>query len=427
MQNQKSSGVQRPKISSVEVYWRAVTYRTVAVYLLLIFAVVMATLYLIYPESYSIAIASISRAMGPRAGASADLTMKQARFVNLDGRVQVKKANSVQWVTADYRMALDKGDLIQTSGDGAARITFADGTTYTAQTDTLVTVEENSVGRDSETRVGMHISLGAVDLATGTWDAPQSKAEVSFSNAVASVKQNSRAVVRSDPKTSESEITVSAGTAELATTDGRQHVDIGRWERVTVPPSGGTVIKTNVLAPPDLAQPLNLQPLIVPDPKHAPVRFEWKPVTEAVSYELRVSTTSMFSRIVEDRKLTGTSAEVTGLDPGDYFWDVLATDQEKRVSAPSDTFKFTLATQGKGQEMLLEVGSTELHGNVVEITGRTEPGAALIINGEQVADIRGDGAFKYFTAPLMRGSQTIVLTGQNRRGGTAIKRVEIMI
>ena len=427
MQNQRPPDLPRQKTSHVEVYWKAVTYRTVAIYLFLIFAVVMATLYLIYPESFSSAIARVSHAMGGGADAGAELTPKQAKFVNLDGKVQVKKVNSVQWVTADYRMALDKGDLIQTTGDGAARVTFADGTTYTVQADTLVTVEENSVGRDSETRVGMHISSGAVDLATGTWDSPKSKAEVSFSNAVASVKQNSRAVVRSDPKTSESEITVSAGTAELATTDGRQHVDIGRWERVTVPPSGGTVIKTNVLAPPDLAQPLNLQPLIVPDPKHAPVRFEWKPVTEAVSYELRVSTTSMFSRIVEDRKLTGTSAEVTGLDPGDYFWDVLATDAQKRVSAPSDTFKFTLATLGKGQEMMLEIASPELHGNVVEISGRTEPGAALIINGEPVANIHPDGTFKYFTQALARGSQTIVVTGQNRRGGTAIKRVEIVI
>jgi hypothetical protein len=427
MQNQRPPGLPRQKTSHVEVYWKAVTYRTVAIYLFLIFAVVMATLYLIYPESFSSAIARVSHAMGGGADAGAELTPKQAKFVNLDGKVQVKKVNSVQWVTADYRMALDKGDLIQTTGDGAARVTFADGTTYTVQADTLVTVEENSVGRDSETRVGMHISSGAVDLATGTWDSPKSKAEVSFSNAVASVKQNSRAVVRSDPKTSESEITVSAGTAELATTDGRQHVDIGRWERVTVPPSGGTVIKTNVLAPPDLAQPLNLQPLIVPDPKHAPVRFEWKPVTGAVSYELRVSTTSMFSRIVEDRKLTGTSAELTGLDPGDYFWDVLATDAQKRVSAPSDTFKFTLATLGKGQEMMLEIASPELHGNVVEISGRTEPGAALIINGEPVADIHPDGTFKYFTQALTRGSQTIVVTGQNRRGGTAIKRVEIVI
>jgi FecR-like protein len=427
MQNQRLPGVQRPKISSVQVYWKTVTYRTVAIYMLLILAVVMATLYLIYPESYSGATARISQALGGGANAVAELTVKQAKFVNLDGKVQVKKVNSVQWVTADYRMALDKGDLIQTSGDGAARITFADGTTYTVQAETMVTVEENTVGRDSETSSRIHVTSGAVDLTTGTWDSPKSKAEISFSNAVASVKQNSHAAVRSDPKTSESEITVSAGTAELATTDGRQHVEIGRWERVTVPPAGGTVIKTNVLAPPDLAEPLNLQPLIFPDPKHAPVHFEWKPVPEAVSYEMRISTTSMFSRIVEDRKLGGTSADISGLDPGDYFWDVMATDAQKRVSAASDTFKFTLATQGKGQEMMLEIGGTELHGNVVEISGRTEPGAALIINGESVADIHPDGTFKYFTQSLARGSHTIAVTGQNRRGGTAIKRVEIVI
>jgi hypothetical protein len=427
MQNQRMPGGHRPKISHVEVYWRTVTYRTVALYVLLILAVVMATLYLIYPEAYSGAMAKVSKTLGASANANAELTAKQAKFVNLDGKVQVKKVNSVQWVAADYRMALDKGDLIQTTGDGVARVNFADGTTYTVQADTLVTVEENSVGRDSETRVAMHITSGAVDLATGTWDSPKSKAEVSFSNAVASVQQNSRAAVRSDPQTNQSEITVSAGTAELATTDGRQHVEIGKWERVTVPPAGGTVMKTSVLAPPELAEPLNLQPLIVADPKHAPVHFEWKPVPEAVSYEIRVSTTSMFSRIVQDRKLAETSADISGIDPGDYFWDVLATDAQKHVSAASDTFKFTLATQGKGQEMMLEIGDTELHGNVVEISGRTEPGAALIINGESVADIHPDGTFKYFTQSLGRGSHSIAVTGQNRRGGTVIKRVEIVV
>ena len=427
MLNQRPTGLPRKKTSHVEVYWETVTYRTVAIYVVMIFAIVMAILYMIYPEVYSSAIARVSHALGAGTNAGAVLTPKQAKFVNLDGKVQVKKVNSVEWVTADYRMALDKGDLIQTSGDGAARVTFADGTTYTVQSETLVTVEENAVGKDSETRVGMHITSGAVDLATGTWDSPKSKAEVSFSNVVASVNQNSRAAARSDPKTSESDITVSAGSADLATTDGNQHVQIGRFERVSVPANGGTLIKTNVLAPPDLAQPMNLQPLIVPDPKHAPVHFEWKPVSGAVSYELRVSTTSMFSRIVDDQKLTGTSVELSGLDQGDYFWDVLATDAQKHVSAPSDTFKFTLATQGKGQEMMLEIASPELHGNVVEISGRTEPGAALIINGESVADIHPDGSFKYFTQSLTRGSQTIVVTGQNRRGGTAIKRVEIVI
>src|SRR6202035_1861738 len=209
MQNQRMPGTQRPKISNVEVYWKTVTYRTVALYVMLILAVVMATLYLIYPDAFSGVIAKVYRTLGAGTNANAELSAMQAKFVNLDGRVQVKKVNSVQWVAADYRMALDKGGLIQTSGDGAARVTFADGTTYTVQADTLVTVEENSVGRDSETRVGMHITSGAVDLATGAWESPKSKAEVSFSNALASVNQNSRAAVRSDPQTNESNITVS--------------------------------------------------------------------------------------------------------------------------------------------------------------------------------------------------------------------------
>ena len=203
MPNHRQATLSRKQIARLAVEWKTVTYRTVAIYMVLACLIVAAALYVVYPESFSAAQAEVSRMLGGGAAANGEPIVKQARFVNLDGKVQVKKVNSVQWATADYRTTLDKGDLIQTSGDGAARITFADGTTYTVQSDTLVTVEQNSVGRDSETRVGMHITSGAVDLATGTWDSPKSKAEVSFSNAVASVKQNSRAAVRSDPRTKE--------------------------------------------------------------------------------------------------------------------------------------------------------------------------------------------------------------------------------
>jgi hypothetical protein len=77
--------------------------------------------------------------------------------------------------------------------------------------------------------------------------------------------------------------------------------------------------------------------------------------------------------------------------------------------------------------MLLEVDSPEIHGAIVELTGRTDPGAALIIDGETVVDIQPDGRFRYFTQSLARGSHEIVITGQNRRGGTAVKRVPIVI
>src|ERR1700676_2782065 len=101
MQNQRNPGSQGPKISTVQVYWKTVTYRTVALYVMMILAVVMATLYLIYPEKYSRVITKVSRTLGASATANAELGAKQAKFVNLDGKVQVKKANSVQWVPAE--------------------------------------------------------------------------------------------------------------------------------------------------------------------------------------------------------------------------------------------------------------------------------------------------------------------------------------
>ena len=105
----------------------------------------------------------------------------------------------MNWAAADYRTTLDKGDLVRTSSDGAARITFVDGTTYTIKSDSFVTVEQNSIGADKTTRVAVNITSGAVDLTTGSWDSPQSKAEVSFANARASLHENSRAAVTSDP------------------------------------------------------------------------------------------------------------------------------------------------------------------------------------------------------------------------------------
>lgn len=427
MTNQKITAADRPNVSRVEVYWHTVKYRTVVLYVVVITAIALSLAYLVFPEVSSKVMTAIDNAVSPASeNAALQAGGKQARFVNLDGKVQVKKANSVQWVTADYQITLDKGDLIQTGPEGVARIVFADGTTYTVKGDTLVTVEENIVSQNSATQVGMHITSGQVDLLTGSWPVAGSKAQVSFENAVASVNANSRAAVVSDPSTNQQQITIDSGSAVLDR--GDQHVDIGQFERATFPAKGsGDIVTTQVLAPPQLLQPLDLSPIIVADPKHASIHFEWKSSPTAKSYEFQVGTTTMFNRVLVDQKTEETVADATGLEPGNYFWRVRAIDDKGNVSDPSDTYKFILAAQGKEQQMLLDVNPPELEGNVVEVTGRTEPGAALIINGEQVADIQSDGRFRFFTQPMTRGSHTIVITGQNRRGGTNIKRVDVVI
>ena len=265
----------------------------------------------------------------------ANPSSRQARFVNLDGKVQVKKVNSVQWINADYQVTLDKGDLIQTASEGVARIAFADGTTYTVKGDTLVTVEENIVEQDRATQVGVHITSGQVDLATGTGKCPDRRRKFRSRMPWLRCAQIAARPSRSDPDTNEQQITVDAGSAEL--NRGNEHVDIGQYERATFPTGGGAITKSQVLAPPELVEPLNLQPIIVADPKHDPIHFSWKPAATAKMYDFQASTTTMFNHIVMEKKTAATSVDVSGLDPGDYFWRVRAIDDKNNVSDASDS------------------------------------------------------------------------------------------
>jgi len=414
----------RPKIHRVEVEWHAVTYKTVMLYGVLILAIVTAGIFIVFPSTYSAISRRISSATnGDAEGGPSAQT--QAKFVNLDGKVQVKKVNSVQWVEADYRMALDKGDLVQTGSDGYARVTFADGTFYTIKPGTLITVEENMMGSNRPTSVAVRINTGQVDLATPVSMSPGSKAAVSVEDAKAELRPNSRAAVKNDKDTKESEILVSSGSAEVQR--GNEKIEVTQYQKVNVP-SSGPITKTDVLAPPELLEPLNLAPIISENPRSAIVHFEWKPAQEAASYSLRISTNSMFTKVVKEVTIVkGTGADLSGLDPGDYFWSVTAISGKKQSSDPSEPFKFTLAPQGKAQEMLLEVQETRIQGPRVEIIGRTEAGAALIINGQPVPNIAKDGTFRHFTEALLPGEHTIVIIGQNRRGGTAQKSVPVMI
>jgi hypothetical protein len=415
---------QRPtpgkQVPRVEVYWHAVSYKTVALVLILAAALIFVAVYFVFPSAYAYVVKKVSEAGQPDPEAVTSAQSK-IKFVNLDGKVQVKKVSSVQWVDADFHTTLDKGDLIQTGSDGLARITFADSTAYVVKPDTLVTVEENNVTRD-QTTSAVHINTGQVDLSTAS--SPNSIAAVNTETFSTHIRPNSHASVKADPTSGEGEVTVTNGSAQVQR--GQEKVEIGTYQRLNIP-DHGPITKSDVLAPPELSEPRNLAPIVAENPKTAGIHFEWKPVPDAVSYNLRISTTTMFTKLIRDVKVSGTSADITGLEAGDYFWNVIATDSKKQTSQPSEPFKFALFAQGKAAEMALEITGWQIHGRLAEISGRTEPGAAIIINGQPVANIASDGNFRYFTEALDPGEHTIVIIGQNRRGGTARQQITIVV
>ena len=91
-------------------YWTTVSYRSLA---LVIFAVTVGLL-AVLNAVYGNPLASVmARITGGNTSSSSVQHASFARFLNLEGAVRVKKRDSVQWETADYRTELQEGDIVQ--------------------------------------------------------------------------------------------------------------------------------------------------------------------------------------------------------------------------------------------------------------------------------------------------------------------------
>lgn len=413
---------------SVEVEWTTISYSTIALYLVLGFALVLFVLYLIAP---TFVIRTATRVLETVAAnpssPQATTSRRDVHFTNLDGTVRFKKAAASQWMRADYNTTLEKGDFVQTGSDGVARIIFTDGTTYTLKPDALIVVEESREDPVTRaTKVAVQVTSGAVDLATGHFETPGSTSQVSFADAVATLNEESRAAVRNDPDKNVHEITVDSGQAEV--TRGAESVQLGQYEQVSFTSQQPGLVRTKIIAPPSLLTPQNMELKVVKDPKATAIEFSWTEVPEATAYHLQVSPSVMLSNFVVDRKIAGrTSVTISGLDEGNYYWMVSAIDAKGVESQPSQANRLNLVQQVAGNEAYLEVGEPIQHGHVIEIQGKTEPGSTVIINNEQVFTISPDGTFRGFTAPLHTGSNQITITAQDRKGNTNTIRKTVVI
>src|SRR5262245_27656026 len=106
-----------PKPPEPEVEWRTISYRTVAMIVLAVLLGLGVIAYFAFPNTFGKFVRSIFQ---KKEVTEASMEQKQARFLNLDGAVRVKKANAVAWTNATENTPLEKGDLVQTGPEGLA-------------------------------------------------------------------------------------------------------------------------------------------------------------------------------------------------------------------------------------------------------------------------------------------------------------------
>jgi hypothetical protein len=416
------------------VAWKTVTYRSVLLLVLagcLIFVVV---LHFAFPQFTDNGIKATGKlfdilleriagaAPGPdKAGSGVS---QQAHFTALDGTVRVKKANSNSWTNAEYSLPLEKGDIVQTGSEGMAKVVFNDGTNYTVKQDSLIVIEENSANDQQQTNVSVAVTTGTVDLSTATY-VQGSKSQVMVGGATASLAPETAAIVHNDPKADQHEILVKKGRGEVSRNG--EVVRLSDWEKVSFQAESPRMARLKEIGPPTPISPANMMPIFISN-ENKGIEFSWTPMANAVGYRLRVSRNPFFSSTLIDRKVPTADVAVTGLGEGAYYWMVQSFDADGKESLESEKNRFTIIPKGKTAVAInLELDPFVQHGHVIEVLGKTESGARVMVNGREVPMIAPDGTFHYFTPPLPAGESVITITAQNSQGGVNTQQKKVVI
>lgn len=427
--------VAQKRKSGFQISYVTITYRSVLLAILALASLVSLVLYFMFPVAGNRVINSAQAGLNKvltkmglgstASGAGAEPGPQQAHFTNIDGIVRVKKASSNSWVQADYSLALERNDVIQTSPEGLAKVVFTDGTHYTVKPDSLIVIRENFLNAAQQTQVAVQVTTGTVDLATANIS-PGSKSQVTVAGATASFASETAAEVLNDPTKDQHAIQVKKGAGEVSR--GEENVKLGVNEKVSFTDDASQMTKTKEISPPFLIGPFdNQQVSLGPDDKG--VTFYWSEVQGIKAYHVRVSRNQFFtpSSVIFDRNVTGSQVILKDMVMGGYFWEVQSIGDGGKESVESPRSRFTLVPKGNDSSSIaLDLSDFVQHGHSIEVKGRTEAGARVMVNGQE-AVVNSDGTFRHFTNPLPTGENMITVTAQNAKGGVSTKQQTVTI
>jgi len=382
-----------------------------------------------YPEAMKEAVES--RQIALRVASGGGTMRHDAAIMELGGRVEIQRASRATWEAARVGMKLYEGDFLKTGANGLAEVMAVDGTFYRIKAETLFEVHrgktfagagEGEPKRQSEIK----FIVGTVDVDTGEG----SRSIVRTDAATADIA--SRSNVGVDVDTSKTTgVSAYRGRVTLSTESGS--VTLGDRDRVVARlGAGGLGPKTKL---PDPPRPLSPDDTSVFDLARAePVTLRWSSVKEAGRYRLQIARSRLFVPdsvvVVDDRPRP--EAVITVREEGSFYWRVATIGRDNVVSEWSPTRRFKVLRGGKragGPDTVppeLVLSRPQVSGSIVILSGRSEPGSAVTVNGE-AADVDASGAFKKVVSLDRQGINVISVRAVDGAGNETLRRETVMI
>jgi hypothetical protein len=333
-----------------------------------------------------------------------------AWFLSVQGDIQYRRGESGDFLRAHARTELHEGDYVRSASGSSAEIHFREEeTVFTLRPDSLIKLTR---GLSADGRVlGLEYGWVAVDTS-------RAPAEVETPYTRLRAGENSLVSIAVSEGSDRSTVRVSQGSARVESLETGEVRELG--ERQQVSQNGERLGATLPLPPaPVLLGPPDDYAINIDSTDR--VKLTWNPVSGAIRYALQVSRSRLFGEnIVDSEDRAGTAATLRLQEEGRYLWRVAAYDRNGTVGPWSEIQRFrvasyrSLALEEDAEPPTLEI-EVLLTGSIALLTGKTEPGSRLEINGQE-AVVAADGSFTATRTLFGRGRVPIEFVAVDRAG-----------
>jgi hypothetical protein len=315
-----------------------------------------------------------------------------AKIIRMQRRVQRRGGRSLAWDDAQLGDKFIQNDAVQTFSRSTALLEIGNTSYLTVHENSLIVFNNH---QEADPFLGgqetvMLMIEGELSGTISGDDASGLQFGVNLPNSeVTLLAQNPgeevdfQITINDDQSTT---VNLHSGIANITGRDGKIRT-INADESVTIDPAGMTFRVSEVPPAPTGIGPANNAVVAY---RNVPqkINFNWSSVELADRYHVVIARDPEFSDRIVDDDVIGTEFTHGALGPGTYYWHV-----RSRViwaqSAKSDTHQIRVIQDLEAP--LLELnppGDTVLAG-VWRLTGRTEPGASIFVDGVPVAHEAG--------------------------------------
>ncbi len=331
------------------------------------------------------------------------------RVLRVEGSVESRRGDSQSWQRVRSGVRLKFGTWVKTDAGGSAELLFPGDAVLRLRPEAMMRLEDKAA-----------LFQGGVEVDTNTREQI-----VETVGAQTRLKRDSSVNISVDDG-GDSKVAVIEGEAQVTTETGDTRL-LGRLQQVVK--TGETLSEVEVvLAGPELTTPDDWQ--IVDPAEVEEIVLGWQPVAGARAYRLQVSAGPLFATNLIDDERSGTSARLGANDEGSFHWRVAAVDRKGSRGSWSYIRRFQVRTLSGDplapppEPPQLQLDKLVLAGNMVIVTGRTDPQAVVTVQGRRLY-VPLSGRFRTTVELRSEGKHTLRVVATNESGGQAVETREI--